>query len=411
MQNQTFCYTNLYKLLPAIDKIKAPSYQDEIVNSSLNLINNNLNDPLFLKKIKYKNKDIFITDQAHKKIICKKLSANIIKTSKIKLQNRNFITANIKSLIEEGNPYRIYRFDIKDFFESFNQTQILQCVKNIEKLLPINIKILEQILHHHKKLAGQGVPRGLSISTCLSELMMNDFDKFISSHPEVFYYSRYVDDMLIITSGREEEKAIIKSIKDNLPEGLILNNKKTYIADGTKLNKKKSQTTYPPEEFEYLGYNYKFWHIQEPPDTSYRSRDIEVTIANSKIKKIKKRICRSFISFSKNRDFPLLLDRIKFLTNNFSIYDLEAARKKNIGIYYNYPLLTQPSKSLKELDRFLKNAILSKTGKIFSQSAPHLNSNMKKKLLGQSFERGHIEKKYINFSRERISEIKSCWEH
>lgn len=225
------------------------------------------------------------------------------------------------------------------------------------------------------------------------------------NHPDVFYYARYVDDIIIITSSREDCSEIPSFVEKQLPFGLSLNRKKYDEADGSKHY--KSNTIPPAEEFEYLGYTFKINQVNTPEKN--KPRKIEVSISQAKISKIKKRICRSFISFHKNKDFQLLLDRIKFLTNNFSIYDIESARKKNVGIYFNYPLITESSQSLNELDIFLKNAIYSTGGKIFSKTAPLLDSKRKRILLGQSFHNGHKNKSYISFSGKRISEIKSCW--
>jgi len=408
MHQQTFCEVNLIKIISGKDKFKSYAQKIQIIDASINLITNNLVDENLLRKITLKNKNIFIADSSHRKIIFKKLSTNISKCAQINPPKRNFITSNIKNFLTETNPYNIYRYDIKSFFESFNKEIIIKEISALDKLLPINIKILNKILDHHTSLAGDGIPRGLSISTPLSELLMRSFDKSIINHPEVFYYSRYVDDILIITSGREKEKEIKSLVENQLPTGLSLNKDKTYLADGTKKENKKPPHL-PSGFFEYLGYYYKFGHIGNSKES--KARNIEILISPSKIAKIKKRICRSFISYSNNKDFSLLIDRIKFLTNNFSIYDIESARKKNVGIYFNYPLLSYPSSSLQELDSFLKNAILSRRGKIFSQSSTLLNSKKRKILLGQSFTKGHSEKKYINFPAERISKIKSCWEY
>lgn len=396
------------QIISGKDKFKSNIQKTQIVDASINLIKNKLTDKKLIRKITLKNKNIFIADHSHKKIIFKKLSINIAKCSQIKPQKRNFITSNIKNFLIESNPYKIYRYDIKSFFESFNKELIIKEVSSLENLLPINIEILNKTLDHHTSLAGTGIPRGLSISTPLSELLMRSFDSSIKSHPEVFYYSRYVDDILIITSGREAEKEIKILVQNTLPTGLLLNNNKTYLADGTQKYSKKSPQPVSGF-FEYLGYHYKFNHIENFKEN--KARNIEILISSSKISKIKKRICRSFISYSKNKDFSLLIDRIKFLTNNFSIYDIDSARKKNVGIYFNYPLLTYPSSSLQELDSFLKNAILSRRGKIFSQSSALLNSKRRQILLGQSFIKGHKDKKYINFPAERITKIKSCWEY
>lgn len=53
--------------------------------------------------------------------------------------------------------------------------------------------------------------------------MMQDFDKKISILANVFFYKRYVDDIIIITSGEESEEIIKNTVIELLPKGLILN--------------------------------------------------------------------------------------------------------------------------------------------------------------------------------------------
>lgn len=405
MIKQTFCENNLYPLISGKDKLKTDIEKKLIIAESIDFLNNKINDGNLLRKITLHNKEIFITQKPQAKIILKKLSKNISIAARIKPQRRNFITSNIKNLLRESTPFKVYRLDISQFFESFSKEQIIEGIDSLKNLLPINNNICEAILLNHSNLSGKGVPRGLSISTPISELLMKRFDLSMRSHPDVFYYARYVDDIIIITSSREDCSEILSFVEKQLPVGLSLNRKKYDEADGSKHYKK---TPIPPaEEFEYLGYTFKFNQVNTPDKGD--PRKIEVSISQAKISKIKKRICRSFISFHKKNDFQLLLDRIKFLTNNFSIYDIESCRKKNVGIYFNYPLITESSQSLNELDIFLKSAIYSSHGKIFSKTAPLLDSKKKRILLGQSFYNGHTNRKYISFSGKRISEIKSCW--
>lgn len=407
MNKQTFCENNLYHLISGKDRLKKDIEKKKIISKSIDFLKNKLHNADLLRKIQLNKKEIFINQNPETTIILKKLAKNIKTTARIQAQRRNFITSNIKNLLKESIPFKVYRLDIKEFFESFPKEQIIEHISSIEGLLPINIKIFETILKNHSNLSGKGIPRGLSISTPTSELLMKSFDFSLKNYPEVFYYARYVDDIIIISSSRENSQEILSFIEKQLPIGLSLNNKKYSESDGSKHYKKSAPP--PPEEFEYLGYTFKFDQVHIPDKR--KPRQVEVSISSAKISKIKKRICRSFISFYKNKDFELFLDRIKFLTNNFSIYDIESARKKNVGIYFNYPLLTESSQSLDELDIFLKSAIYSSGGKIFSKTAPLLNSKRKRILLGQSFHSGHKNKKYISFSASRISEIKSCWIH
>ena len=55
---------------------------------------------------------------------------------------------------------------------------------------------------------GLGVPRGIGISSLLSEIYMRDLDDCIKKRPEVIFYARYVDDIFILLSQLPQGKNI-----------------------------------------------------------------------------------------------------------------------------------------------------------------------------------------------------------
>jgi hypothetical protein len=121
------------------------------------------------------------------------------------------------------------------------------------------------------------------------------------------------------------------------------------------------------------------------------------------------RIVRSFLSYAKSNDWGLLRDRVAFLTQNFSVYNPKAGGKKIAGIYHSYPLVSEGAAGLKELDRFLRNAVLSKNGRVFPVTNAMLSAHQKRQLLTRSFAKGHSSRSFVHFSTTRISQIQSCW--
>ena len=53
--------------------------------------------------------------------------------------------------------------------------------------------------------SGSGVPRGFGVSAYLSELYMREIDNEIKALPDVIYYARYVDDIVIIFSPKTKK--------------------------------------------------------------------------------------------------------------------------------------------------------------------------------------------------------------
>lgn len=349
-------------------------------------------------------------------LVLRKLTKNICRISKVSPHNRLQSTRNLLAMLKEGVPYYVARIDIKSFYESFIQDDVLQKLAELRVIPPIQIRHIKILLDYYESLGGTGIPRGIGLSAVLSDFMMWDFDKSLVEDEKIFFYSRYVDDIAIVTDTDISRTKLYSNIKNMLPDGLTLNHKKNSffaIEERCPPNKKlKSTRTDPLFSIEYLGYRYA---VHDPIKSSNAAktgyRDVVVEIADSKRKKIQARVVRSFMDFIKSKDADLLVDRIKYLTSNFSIVDYKTGIKRISGIYHNYPLLSDNCSSLANLDGFLKNAILSKKGRVFSISSRLLHSGLRRKLLGHSFRDGFSSQRFVHFSPNRIGEIQRCWKY
>lgn len=95
--------------------------------------------------------------------------------------------------------------------------------------------------------------------------------------------------------------------------------------------------------------------------------ELRVSIAEKKVIKIKTRVIKAFLDFSKNKNFGLLEKRIQFLTGNYSIRKSEEGNSLRAGIYYNYLQVTDTD-IFNELNQLLKKTIFSKKSKLWRQS-------------------------------------------
>lgn len=235
---------------------------------------------------------------------------------------------------------------------------------------------------------------------------MQSFDQAISKNNVVFYYRRYVDDIIIITSGKEEKDSFLPHLSSELPKGLIFNSddKFQFISISKNINNSSLPLNYT---FDYLGYSFSI----EKNYSKDKNRVIKIDIANNKIKKIKTKIIRAFIAFSKDQNFKILTERLLFLSTNFSIYDRNKGRKKLSGIYYNYPELSENNESLLELDQYLRTLILSKVTFKHLNISSKLSKNQKRKLLSLSFFKSHTNRSFNYFSSQRIKVLKECWKN
>lgn len=368
-----------------------------------------------LASFKLKGKAVFHITNLTNELVVRKLSANLKRHVKPHSRGRSEIVEVLHLLMEEGTPFRIYRLDIRSFYESFSNSEVVSNIQQLEKTSPHSKSLLLSLLESHKNLGGMGVPRGLAISATLSDLMMTSFDKKIFHDQNVFFYARYVDDIIILTSCRENAGHFTRLIEASLPLGLELNsNKKTIVEADKRVAPKDASIAKLLLRFDYLGYSFS---VYEPVKEGKKKRDlayfrtVTVDIANSKVKKIKTRIIRSFLEFNQNGDWSMLFDRIQFLTQNFSVYNSKVGRKKLAGIYYSYPEVSENASSLTELDNFLKHAALSKSGKLFSQTFLKLSGKQKRAILTQSFAKGHQSKSFVHFPGQRIKKIQECWKN
>lgn len=417
MENQTFCKKGLAKVIRkgdylGIPKINQIAYGDTLLEEAFISAQTKFSFPANpLATFQIKNNLVYKLHRHSDKIVERKLVLNLRKACNIQTSNRSNIIQNLKLLLREGVPYRIYRLDISKFYESIPHPLILEKIHTNHVLSPKTKLLINHLLEMHQTNGGSGVPRGLPISSCISELVMQDFDFKFNNDKNIFFYSRYVDDIILVSSGEEDKKRFLQYLRNSLPEGLTLNSTKKEVTPRVSplvivknTNPKKIILS-----FEYLGYKFTVSDPYKKFDTNFRIVDVD--IATTKANKYKKRISRAFYDFAKTNDWNLLKDRIKFLTGNFQVFNPHINKTKLAGIFYNYPEVQNDAKNLKELDHYLRRIVLAKHGRLAILLRPLLTSKMKRELLINSFIKGHSDKKFIHFSQSRISQIKKCWKY
>lgn len=421
MYDQSFNANSLARELRKSDFIKNkrlrdPKFREAQIELAVQRAVTGFQHHTLLSASDLKGKPVFSIKSFADELVLRKISRNIIRISRIKYPNRDQLVSNIKNMISEGVSYRVYRLDLKSFYESIS-TEL--ATHSIDQLSHLNIptrRYVNEILSNHRTQGYPGLPRGLGLSAVLAELILKDFDKMASTINGVYYYGRFVDDILIITSFSGEEKTLISKIKKLLPTGLLLNSSKQSI----EFAKNNVDPFKPPASakrvlnFEFLGYKFTVYEpIQEKKNKpGSHFRDVCLDIADSKVNKIKTRIVRSLLAFIENKDYDLLELRLKYLTSNFSVTDAERQQKRLAGIYHNY-WLTDPDRSsaLPILDSFLRKAIISSNGIVFEKffiSSTHLQ---RRGLLKNSFTRGFKNKTYLHFPKEVLSDIQRCWDY
>ncbi len=384
----------------AIDKEK-----DEILLSDLIVVSEKVYEKLFqfnLTTNSWDGKTVYTIDNtASVYYAMKQLQYNLRKTFKVSQANRYAIVKQLKILLMDNFPKFIVRTDIKEFYESIPQKRLIEKINENTLLNIKSKKLISSLLREYngkKELVGpensdkrKGIPRGVGVSAYLAEFYMKDIDSEIRDLPNVIYYARYVDDIIVIFAPNnkknipdylKEIRKVIESPKYDLR--INVKEKKTEVIDLVNFTSKQL-------DFQYLGYKYTF----------NKEKFKEVKLSDNKVEKIKKRIFQSFRLFLKNCELQpvlakwLLFHQISFLSGNTRLHH----NKNNIliGIYYSHSLLEDDSDDLLKLDRFLE-ACIKRYIKV---------DDLTKKLHKFSFQDGFRTKRFSKFRKNRIPDFRT----
>jgi len=318
----------------------------------------------------------------------KQIQNNLRKLYKVKQANRHNIVCQLREALSDKLPKHIIRTDISNFYESIPRDRLLKKLNDDPLLTLTSKKIIRRILYEYEQVSGGklGLPRGVGISAYLSEFYLRKFDEKILQCPQVLYYARYVDDIIIVCTADPSISIHRKLafVKKNLNDiGLTLNKEKTF---------KKIINAQEQKSIDYLGYNFTFGN-----------GSVKIKLTKSKIQKYKKKIELSFKDYSKtarhnkNKAKSLLLKRIRFLTGNTRLVN----NKKNavVGIYFSSCLINDTS-CLSGLDHCLNHKISSIK-----------DEKLKSTLSELSFKKGFEEKRFFKFSANDFKNIVKAWKY
>lgn len=329
----------------------------------------------------------------------KQMQYNIYRTFRVKQSNRYLISKQVKLLLKDNFPKIVLRTDIKGFYESVPQSNLLDMINNNQLLSPKTKTLLESLFYSYNELTDQlklsknerkGIPRGAGISAYLAELYMREIDRKISRIDGVIYYGRYVDDIIVVflpnwkiavDDYKEKVKRIIKK------NDLEMNQTKTFTYD---LEHDKSLI-----KIEFLGYVFSIKN----------SEYVETAISKNKKDKYLSRISKAIDVYLEQKKYApikaskLLIHRFNYLTKNTRLHK---PKRGLVGIYYSNSLMSKGCNDLKFLDKQLE--------KIVDDKLPVSDyGNLNKKLKSYSFSEGFVNKSFfnINSKKKNISDLRT----
>ena len=403
--NQSFNRQQLYKFCKQGEFVEHGLTSIEL-SDKLEITNNAIIQDEFNFEIT-KVKEYYLTHDISNKLVLRKLNDNLKRLYKDEQANRRIIISQVKTLLDESCPFWVLKTDIKNFYESINREKLISKFKDDSMLSYQSMYLLNKVFDNPTLLSATGVPRGMNISSTLSEIYMRKFDKWIRRFKGVYYSARFVDDIIIFTNSLQSSLDLIANINPTLElfaEGLVINDLKTELFNGTTLKAHCKITGIPirnSNSLEYLGYRFT-------KEKRAKINCLKVSIAEKKVRKIKTRIILALVDFVKYKNFKLLENRIKFLTGNYSIRKNSEGNDLRAGIYYNYLQVTD-LKVFDELNRFYRKALFSKSHSFGNKLSVSLSPLQKDKLNKYCFKTGFNLKVYNSFSFEEMTAIISCW--
>lgn len=174
-------------------------------------------------------KSVYSLPRIEDKLVFRKCAYNVKRVIDSSPKSRKKIIRELKGFLRDGAGYRIYKFDIKSFFESCDPSEIQALVNDLSVSRQTR-RLICRLVEVFNEGDGEGIPRGVEISSVLADIAMHGFDRRFSQDEKVLYYARFVDDILIITNGAENPRLFSRELGRYLPAGLTFNyNKKKSL--------------------------------------------------------------------------------------------------------------------------------------------------------------------------------------
>lgn len=138
----------------------------------------------------------------------------------------------IKAHQKDGKVNYCLKIDIHHFFQSISHQKLKTLLfKNIkdQKLLDLFYATIDAYEDHHDENDRYGIPIGFYTSQWLANWYLQGLDHYIKQNLKAGFYVRYMDDMVIFGSSKEELRYILNEIIKYLGDLKLILNKKWQI--------------------------------------------------------------------------------------------------------------------------------------------------------------------------------------
>lgn len=250
-------------------------------------------------------------------ILCHYLKQQLDRTFNIRYASRGkIINLLFNTLVatKNMNDFVIVRADFKSFFDSVNSEYVYNKYVLHSIIKRDDKQLLKKYVDNFKYCYA-----GLCLSNGMTEIVCKDFDIVLKarlSEYGVFFYERYVDDMLIMFNNYISEVKIKKIINDAIHEAF--DSCPVHLSNGVgKFSYISRRNLSSSQSFNFLGYEFFILKMNKG-----RGDDIikfEYGISEKKRIKYSEIIKRAFINYKSKGDEELFRQQLKIFASRVVI--------------------------------------------------------------------------------------------
>ena len=216
-------YRTFYIFEPKKRRVDATSYKDRVVQ---NCFVDNYLFPLLENHLIYDNG------------ACRKNKGTDFARNRLK----SFLLEAYKKY---GNKFYVLSFDVHHYFESIDHDVLKAKLRKLIKEDDI-YSFATMVIDSFSIEDNKGIPLGNQSSQCFALYYLDHLDRIIKERFQIKYYSRYMDDGVIISNDKNKLMKLLNALKEEIKDiKLQFNLDKTFI-----YSIKQGVT--------YLGFRYKF---------------------------------------------------------------------------------------------------------------------------------------------------------
>lgn len=210
------------------------------------------------------------------------------------------------------NDFVIVRADFKSFFDSVKSEYVYEKYILSSIIKREDKQLLEKYVENFKYCYA-----GLCLSNGMTEIVCKDFDIVLKarlSEYGVFFYERYVDDMLIMFNNYISEDRIKKIIRETIIE--VFGSCPVRLSSGPgKFSYISRRSLVPSQSFNFLGYEFYILLRKDDKDKI----DFEYGIAEKKRIKYSNMIGRAFKNYKLTKNDEVFRQQLKIFSSRVVI--------------------------------------------------------------------------------------------